>query len=394
MAIPHYRPFSGPAILSHGFRPFFFLGAFYAGASVMLWLPQFYGELELATVFAGVDWHAHEMFFGFLAAVLTGFLFTAVPNWTGRMPIVGLPLLALVLLWLGGRIAVTFSVYTGWLVAMLIDVSFLGAVLVVIAIEIVAGKNWRNLRILLPLGLLVAANAGFHLEAHFTGATDFSRRGAMAAAIILIMIIGGRIIPSFTRNWLVQHNPGRMPASFSRFDMIALATGVLAFALWIGLPDYALSGVILALAAWLHFVRLNRWAGMRALAEPMVICLHVGYLFVPIGFAFLAANIFWPGTVPAAAGTHAFGAGAIGTMTLSVMLRASLGHSGRAIKAGGLIKLILAALLVSVTVRILAALLPDVAFLALHIAAFGWVLAFTGFALGFAPVLFGRSRSN
>ena len=154
MAIPHYRPFSGPAILSHGFRPFFFLGAFYAGASVMLWLPQFYGELELATVFAGVDWHAHEMFFGFIAAVLTGFLFTAVPNWTGRMPIVGLPLLALVLLWLGGRIAVTFSVYTGWLVAMLIDVSFLGAVLVVIAIEIVAGNNWRNLLILLPLHYL------------------------------------------------------------------------------------------------------------------------------------------------------------------------------------------------------------------------------------------------
>lgn len=392
MAIPHYRAFSGPAVLSHGFRPFFFLGGFYAGVSVMLWLPQFFGALELSTVFAGVDWHAHEMFFGFLAAVLTGFLFTAVPNWTGRMPIVGLPLLALVLLWLAGRIAVAFSVYTGWLAAMLIDVSFLGAVLVAIAIEIVAGKNWRNLRILLPLGLLVVANAGFHLESHFAGVTDFSRRGAMAAAIILIMIIGGRIIPSFTRNWLAQHNQGRLPVPFERFDMIALATGVLAFAFWICLPQYALSGVVLALAAWLHFVRLHRWVGIRALGEPLVICLHIGYLFVPIGFAFLAANIFWPDVVPAAAGTHAFGAGAIGIMTLSVMVRASLGHSGRAIKAGVLIKLIFAALLLSVTARILAALLPDTAYLTLHIAAFGWLLAFTGFALGFAPILFGRSR--
>ncbi len=387
MAIPHYRTHTGPAILSHGFRPFFLVGSLYGGLSVMLWLPQFYGELELATVFAAVDWHIHEMFFGFLAAVLTGFLFTAVPNWTGRMPIVGLPLLALVVLWLAGRIAVTFSQYIGWLPAMLVDVSFLSTVLVVIAIEIVAGKNWRNLRILLPLGLLVAANTGFHLEAHLDGVSDISRRAALAAAIILIMIIGGRIVPSFTRNWLAHQAAGRMPAPFDRFDAIALGVGVLAFALWILLPEWPLSGWALALAALMHIVRLHRWAGIRTMAEPLVAVLHVGYLFVPFGFALLSLAVLFPNHVSAAAGTHALGAGAIGTMTLAVMMRATLGHSGRDVKAGITAKLIFAAVLISVAARLVAALFSDTSFVTLHMAAFGWLLAFAGFGLGFAPIL-------
>ena len=158
MSASSRRSYSGPAFLSYGFRPFFFLGALYSGLSVLLWMPQFYGELELSTRFTPVDWHIHELYFGFLTAIVTGFLFTAVPNWTGRMPVSGSPLLLLVVLWLAGRLAVTFSVVTGWLPAMLIDAGFMLAVALMIAAEIIAGKNWRNLKILLPVLLLVAAN--------------------------------------------------------------------------------------------------------------------------------------------------------------------------------------------------------------------------------------------
>ena len=174
--------YSGPAVLSYGFRPFFFMGALYAGLSVLLWMPQYYGEVSLPTLMAPVDWHIHEMLFGFLSAVITGFLFTAVPNWTGRMPITGWPLLVLVVLWMAGRVAMTFSADIGWGAAMVIDVAFLVAVLGVIVVEIFAGKNWRNFRVLVPLALLIAANVGFHLEAHSQGITDVSRRAALARA--------------------------------------------------------------------------------------------------------------------------------------------------------------------------------------------------------------------
>ncbi|HMB48616.1 MAG TPA: NnrS family protein, partial [Afifellaceae bacterium] len=252
MAIPRLREYPGPALLSYGFRPFFLLGALYSGLSVMVWMPQFYGELQLATHFAPVDWHVHELFFGYLAAVVTGFLFTAVPNWTGRMPIQGTPLLVLLLIWIGGRFAVTFSAVLGWVPAMAVDLAFLAAIAMVIGKEIVAGRNWRNLKVLAPLLLLLAANTCFHLEVHFAGSSDYSRRLAMAAAITLIMLIGGRIIPSFTRNWLARENPGRLPISFNYFDRFSLAAGIAALAAWVIEPVGVPATTLMGLAALVH----------------------------------------------------------------------------------------------------------------------------------------------
>ncbi|HZN29817.1 MAG TPA: NnrS family protein, partial [Xanthobacteraceae bacterium] len=113
--IPRLRAFQGPALFSYGFRPFFLLGAIYAGVAVLLWLPVLYGQLSMTTALAPRDWHAHEMLFGYAAAVMTGFLLTAVPNWTGRLPLQGRPLIALVLIWIAGRLAVTWSGVIGWL---------------------------------------------------------------------------------------------------------------------------------------------------------------------------------------------------------------------------------------------------------------------------------------
>jgi hypothetical protein len=207
MAIPRTRPDGLPAILSYGFRPFFLFGAVYGALAVLLWVPMLTGHLETASLFSPIDWHAHEMLFGFLPAIVTGFLLTAIPNWTGRLPVQGYPLLGLVVLWLAGRVAVWCSAEIGWMAAMALDCAFLLAVAAAAGIEIVAGRNWRNLKVLAPVLALFLANVLFHAEADIFGATDMSRRLALSAALVLIMIIGGRIIPSFTRNWLARERP-------------------------------------------------------------------------------------------------------------------------------------------------------------------------------------------
>ena len=184
----------------------------------------------LISAFAPRDWHVHEMLYGYLPAVITGFLFTAIPNWTGRLPIQGTPLLALVIVWIAGRFAVTLSAETGWLAAMLVDASFLALVAAAAAREIMAGRNWHNLNVVVLVLLLLAGNVAFHLEAHFHGAAETGIRIGIAVVVLLISLIGGRIIPSFTRNWLVRENPGRLPAPFGRFDMMVVAISALTLA--------------------------------------------------------------------------------------------------------------------------------------------------------------------
>ena len=209
-AVSRPRAYHGWPLLAAGFRPFFLLGSVYAGLAILVWLPVFYGEITLVSAFAPRDWHVHEMLYGYLPAVITGFLFTAIPNWTGRLPIQGTPLLALVLVWIAGRLAVTLSAETGWLTAMLVDASFLALVAAAAAREILAGRNWKNLNVVMLVLLLLAGNVAFHLEAHFHGTAETGIRIGIAVVVLLISLIGGRIIPSFTRNWLVRENPGRL----------------------------------------------------------------------------------------------------------------------------------------------------------------------------------------
>jgi uncharacterized protein involved in response to NO len=225
--VPRLRPRDGWTLLSSGFRPFFLLGSIYAGLAILVWLPVFTGELTLTTTFAPRDWHVHEMLYGYLPAVITGFLFTAIPNWTGRLPLQGTPLLGLVVLWLAGRVCVTFSAETGWLAAMLVDASFLLLVAAAAAREIIAGRKWSNLNVVVLVLLLLAGNVAFHLDAHFYGAAETSIRIGIAVVVMLISLIGGRIIPSFTRNWLARENSGRLPAPFGRFDMMVVAISAL-----------------------------------------------------------------------------------------------------------------------------------------------------------------------
>jgi uncharacterized protein involved in response to NO len=390
--VPRLRDYRGPTLLSYGFRPFFLLGAVYAGLTILAWLPLFNGELTLSTAFGPIDWHVHEMLYGYLPAVVTGFLLTAIPNWTGRLPIQGMPLLTLVAVWLAGRVAVTFSAEIGWLLAAILDVSFLILVIAATAREIVAGKNWRNLRVIAMVTLLLAGNIAFHLEAHFNGSAEYGARIGIAAIVLLLAVIGGRIIPSFTRNWLARENPGRLPAPFARFDVAVIGLSAATLALWIAQPVGKITAAALVVTGALHIVRLARWAGDRTWRDRLVLILHVGYAFVPFGFLLAGAAAI--DLVPADTGTHAWTVGAAGTLTLAVMTRASLGHTGNALNASAVTQAIYAVVVIAALARICSSLEPAWSELLLHVSAFAWVAAFFGFAASYGPLLVGAQRGK
>ena len=385
------RRYAGPALFSFGFRPFFFGGAAWSGLAVLLWIAQYGGLVTLPLAIGALDWHVHEMLFGFVAAVVAGFLLTAVPNWTGRLPVAGRPLAALAALWLAGRIAMLMSAVIGTPAAAVIDVAFLLALTGVAMREIVAGQNWRNLRVVGVLAVLIGGNIVFHLELVLRGSADYGIRLGIAGAIGLIMLIGGRVVPSFTRNWLMRRPAGRLPQPFDRFDGASLAGAGLALAAWVVWPGVTATGLLLVVAGLLQAFRLARWAGDRTVADRLVLVLHVAYGFIPVGFLLTGAAALWPAAVPASAGIHAFTAGAIGLMTLAVMTRASRGHSGQSLEATPATQAIYAAALVAALTRIVAAFVP--AMLLYDVAAAAWVVAFGGFAVVYAPLLLLPRRS-
>ncbi len=384
------RTWSGPAILTYGFRPFFLGGAIWAALAMALWVFMLTGRISLPTAWDPVGWHAHEFLFGYLGAVAAGFLLTAVPNWTGRLPIVGWPLGSLFALWLLGRLAVLISEGLPAAAVAVADLAFPLTLAAVITREIVRGRNWRNLIVLVMLAVLIAGNAIFHWEAARgdDAARGYGLRLGLAAAILMIAVIGGRIVPSFTRNWLVKRGPGRLPVPpMQPFDKLALMALVGALLLWVVLPSTAASGAALIAAAGLHFWRLARWAGARTWTEPLVLVLHAGYAFVPLGALMLGAAILRPDAVDPAAAQHLWMAGAIGLMTLAVMTRATLGHTGRALTAGRGTQAIYVTLTLAAAFRLLGAALPTFAGTLHALSGLAWIAAFGGFCAVYGPGL-------
>jgi quercetin dioxygenase-like cupin family protein len=206
--------------LSAGFRPFFLSAALWAAVGLPLSVAYLDAAAELPTRFPPTIWHAHEMAFGFGGAVVAGFLLTASPNWTGRMPLQGAPLAGLVALWLLGRIAVLFSRSEPALLAATLDLAFPAVFIFVVVREIATGRNWRNLPIVAALALLFMGNLLTHLEAMEVAETGaIGARMGVATLVMLVALIGGRITPSFTRNWLAKIAPaGDEPAPFARID--------------------------------------------------------------------------------------------------------------------------------------------------------------------------------
>ena len=209
--------------------------------------------------------------------------------------------------------------------------------------------------------------------------------------MLLISLIGGRLIPSFSRNWLVRENPGRLPVPFARFDMLCVSVGAIALVVWIIWPTGRGTGDALAIAGVMHLVRLGRWAGDRTVRDRLLLILHIGYAFVPLGFLLNACSAF--GIVAPGAGVHAWMAGAAGVMTLAVMSRAWLAHTGQQLIASAATQGIYAAIVVAALARICAVIEPVHSVSLLHVAAFAWAAAFLGFALCYGPTLIGFKKS-
>jgi len=373
------RTYQGPALFSYGFRPFFFFGAVWSALVVPLWLASFFHGGALTR-----EWHIHEMIFGFLGAVIAGFLTTAVPNWTGRMPVIGAPLGGLAGLWLVGRLAMLLQEALGP-VASVIDCAFLLVFAAVIWREVLAGRNWRNLPVCGLVTLFALANVASHLP--FGPALDVAVRLALGAAALLIALIGGRIVPSFTRNWMKARRLAPEPALFGVVDRIALGLTAVGASFWVAAPQAPATGVALTLAGAAHLLRLGRWRGWRAVAEPLVWILHLGYLWLGAGLLLLGVAVLDPGLIPRTAGVHALTAGAIGVMTLAVMTRATRGHTGRPLSAGTATTAIYLAVNAAALLRVAAPFTGSQQPLVLSVSGLVWSMAFAGFAVTYGRML-------
>ena len=389
MATPAANPrvYRGPPLFSLGLRPFFLFAAIWAAIAVPLWLLALSAQLPVAGL--NRDWHVHEMLFGVLSGIVAGFLLTAVPNWTGRTPIIGAPLAGLVVLWLAGRLAMLFAATLGvW--AFVVDSAFLVVFAGVIWREVLAGANRRNLPLCALVTLLACANLAFHLGPWIAGAGAVGTRVALGTTALLIALIGGRVAPNFTRNWLAQRPPGGLPAAPGRLDQFALILIAVSVGAWMIAPDRPVSGVLLTSAGLATLARLARWQGPRTLAEPLVWILHLGYAWLGVGLTLIGLAILAPKAVPLTVGVHALTAGAVGVMTLAMMTRASLGHSGRPLRADRRTLIIYILVNAAAAVRVGAGFTQSGQLTLLAISGVLWSAAFGGFAIVYGPMLLGR----
>jgi uncharacterized protein involved in response to NO len=279
------------------------------------------------------------------------------------------------------------SAWIGAPAAALVDLAFPAALTGVFAREVIAAGNYRNLRVVALVALLGLANAGFHLEAAYAGLADYSVRGGIGLVLVLIMLVGGRIIPAFTRNWLTARGATALPVPFGRYDAATVATSAAALLAWTALPWAEASAVLLILAGAMNLVRLARWQGLQTRSEPLMWILHLAYATVPLGFAMVGASILAPGLVDPMGAVHVWAIGTFGTMTLAVMTRASRGHSGQPLAAGRLEVAIYGLVLLGALARVAAPYLPGGIGRGLEFAGLAWALAFLGFALGYGRML-------
>jgi uncharacterized protein involved in response to NO len=384
-APPEVEAPAGPAVAGKGFRPFFLLASAVAALLVPVWLLAYAGRLRVGGVLDGPTWHAHEMLFGVALAVIAGFLLTAVGNWTRRETLVGPPLLALAALWGAGRVVMALSASP--LVAALVDLAFLPVLAVVLARPLLAAKDRRNYVLLVVLTALWLANLAVHLDA--LGVLPGVRRrallGAVDLVIVVILIIAARVFPMFTRNATGVKTIDSSP----RLDtaaVVSMATLAVVDLVWPGSPAAA---ALAGLTALLVLGRSLAWGARHTAPFALVWVLHVGHAWIPIGLALRAlghSGLLVVGSAP----THALTAGAIGTLTLGMMARVALGHTGRMLEPPRPVVLAFWLVTVGTVVRVLAPMLLPAAYVgALWVAGVAWASAFALYLLAYARVLLG-----
>ena len=326
------------------------------------------------------------MLFGFVGAVIAGFLLTAIPNWTGRLPIAGKPLAALFGLWLAARLAVLFSGLVGRVPAVLLDAGFFLVLATLAAREVLEARN-RNLPIVGMVLLFGLADGADHASAAGLIGGDVGWQFATALVVLLISLIGGRIIPSFTRNWMAKRGmTERLPTQAGRFDLLVIGATAIALFGWMTAPAGIPAGALLIAAALLQAARLARWGGERTLADPLVLILHVGYAWIPIGLFLLGLSTAGADIARSAA-IHALTAGAMATMILAVMTRAILGHTGRELKANGPTVGLYVLVTVGAALRVATELGLGDYRRGLEIAGAAWAAALILFLVSYGPIL-------
>lgn len=310
-----------------GFRPFFLLAGLQAAAMVPVWLLLFLGGTNLA--YPAVLWHGHEMVFGFGEAAVAGFLLTAVPNWTGATPVQGGKLMALTALWLAARVAIACAGALPVWVAPAIALAFLPALAACLAGPLIRARKWRNIAFLPILGVLTVAEA--LVLAEMAGWSETGRRGLFLGIFVLLLmiaIVGGRIIPGFTANGLRSQGIIVQPRSYPWLERAAIVSLAVTGLAWVAAPDSQAAGALALLSAVLNALRLPGWHGVRTARVPLLWVLHLGFAWLPLGLALLGLACFTSAITPQE-GLHGLTAGCVGLMTLGVMSRAALGHSGR-----------------------------------------------------------------
>lgn len=374
-------------LLDYGFRPFFLLNGLFAALVVFLWILLLHGQWSSGpTNFA--LWHAHEMVVGFAMATVAGFLLTAIPNWTGRPRLEGRLLGWLVLAWLCGRVAMAAAgVLPAWIVAP-VDLAFPLLLFLFVLQEIVSAGNRRNYPIIGITAILLLLNLLYHLGAG--GRLPDADRTAIYlmthTILLLITVIGGRVIPNFTANWMRNHNVAPVPTTNVTVDrMTILATVLVGLAASLTQPG-PVTGLMAIGAAVLHGLRLGAWRGLATRGEPLLLILHVAYAWLPIGYALMACAAFgW--LFPPTAALHALTVGAIGTMILAMMTRVPLGHTGRPLHASRLTVVAYVALTIAVIVRVLGPLAGAAYPAMIDLSAAAWILAFAIFSFQYWPIL-------
>lgn len=379
-------------LFSYAFRPLFLLATLYAVLLVPLWVASWLGYLPMPSMLGTPSWwHAHEMIFGFAGAAIGGFALTAVATWTKRPPVAGAPLMILSALWLLARVFFA-QPFPGLLVpAIIADLGYYLLLFVLMSREVIGARNQRNYKVLGILALLGASNALFFWAMMRNSIwTMPALLAGLWLVVLLINLIGGRIIPGFTRNWLKRRMteqsspPLRLPPAFDRFDLLTSvligAFGVLhvvgASSRW--------TAILGLLTSVLLFVRLTRWQGVHGGGEPLVWVLHVAFAWIPLGILLLTfAELDF---LPRTAGIHALTSGAITTMILAVASRAALGHTGRPLESHPVLTAAYVLVTVAAICRVAATVGPGARPL-LVCSALAWFLGFACFAWRYVPIL-------
>lgn len=372
----------------YGFRPFFLLAGLFAAISIAAWLWMYGDGIVTDARMPPQYWHGHEMIFGFIGAAIAGFLLTAVPSWTGSRGFSGWPLFLLTVLWFGGRIAFGLTARLPIPLLAAAELAFLPGVMLLLAPSLFRSGN-RNTPLLVVLFAFWAMDALF-LYGMATGnvaSSGMALRGALGLVLMLVTVIGGRIVPSFTRNALKQGGSEAGMRSRALVEKIVVPV-MLGYAIAdMVAPARAVTGWIAVLAAALQAWRLSGWQGLRTASQPIVWILHLAYLWLPIGLALKAAFLLG-GFGWAAHWQHALGAGAAGSMILAVMTRAALGHTGRPLRAHPVTAVAYSLLTAAVAVRVFGpGVLPGQYVAVVMIAGTLWLLAFVLYLVVYAPIL-------